>query len=180
MSRNPGCSTLRADVASAREIEGHGEHRRQGTKAAVQRVSCWMGLGPAPARRLAAHSHRGRASARPESLRGHGRRDPYSPEIKGHDYGSPFWRRSVVKSKAEQRRRPGSQEVSRRGAKVPHDRRSRAGRAKPPPYANATPVERLAAAVRLMAYQSALLERPGPLPRSEWPGEKFKCGDDHG
>jgi hypothetical protein len=54
------------------------------------------------------------------------------------------------------------------------------GVAKSPPYANATPMERLAAAVRLMGYHDALLERPSPLPRSEWPGETFKCGDGRG
>lgn len=54
------------------------------------------------------------------------------------------------------------------------------GLAKPPPYANATPMERLAAAVQLMGYHNALLERPSPLPRSEWPGETFKCGDGRG
>jgi hypothetical protein len=54
------------------------------------------------------------------------------------------------------------------------------GVAKSPPYAKATPMERLAAAVRLMGYHNALLNRSQALPRSEWPGEIFKCGDGRG
>lgn len=51
------------------------------------------------------------------------------------------------------------------------------GEPKAPPYADASPEERLEAAVRLMNYHVAL--RGGVevvRPRSEWPGETFKCG----
>lgn len=50
------------------------------------------------------------------------------------------------------------------------------GQPKPPPYANSTPEERLAAAVRLIEHHQALRGRGAALPRSKWPGEKFSCG----
>jgi hypothetical protein len=49
-----------------------------------------------------------------------------------------------------------------------------------PAYADCTPEERLAAAVRLINYQQALRGRPTPLPRAEWPGEKFVIGTKRG
>jgi len=54
------------------------------------------------------------------------------------------------------------------------------GERKPSPYADSTPDERLAAAVRLIEHHQALRgARPMP-PRSEWPGETFVCGEQLG
>ena len=51
------------------------------------------------------------------------------------------------------------------------------GQPKPAPYADSTPEERIAAAVRLIEHHQAL--RGGgstPPPRAEWPGETFVTG----
>jgi hypothetical protein len=45
------------------------------------------------------------------------------------------------------------------------------GQRKPSPYADSTPDERLAAAVRLIDYHQALRGGYSVLPRAEWPGE---------
>jgi hypothetical protein len=45
------------------------------------------------------------------------------------------------------------------------------GQPKPPPYASATPEERLAAAVRLIEHHVALRGGVAKTPRSQWPGE---------
>lgn len=50
------------------------------------------------------------------------------------------------------------------------------GQRKPPPYADSTPDERLAAAVRLIEYQQAIRGGYAAVPRSEWPGETFVFG----
>jgi hypothetical protein len=42
-----------------------------------------------------------------------------------------------------------------------------------PTYADSTPQERLAAAVRLIGYHQSLRGPTVRLPRAEWPGEKF-------
>jgi hypothetical protein len=52
------------------------------------------------------------------------------------------------------------------------------GKPKPSPYADSTPEERLAAAVRLIEHQQALRGSLPKLPRSEWPGETFIIGDE--
>lgn len=49
------------------------------------------------------------------------------------------------------------------------------GQRKPPPYANSSPAERIAAAVRLMEYHQAIRGTGPRIPRSEWPGETFSC-----
>jgi hypothetical protein len=54
------------------------------------------------------------------------------------------------------------------------------GQPKPPPYANSSPEERLAAAVRLIAFHEALRGPRAALPRAEWPGETFVIGDGRG
>jgi hypothetical protein len=54
------------------------------------------------------------------------------------------------------------------------------GQRKPSPYAESTPEERLAAAVRLIEYHQALRGGYSTLPRSEWPGETFKAGRQRG
>jgi hypothetical protein len=51
------------------------------------------------------------------------------------------------------------------------------GEPKPSPYANSTPLERLAAAVRLIEHHQALRGAQPPPPRSEWPGETFIIGE---
>jgi len=48
------------------------------------------------------------------------------------------------------------------------------GEPKPPPYADATPEERLAAAVRLIEHHQAIRGGFTRIPRSEWPGETFR------
>jgi hypothetical protein len=47
------------------------------------------------------------------------------------------------------------------------------GAPKPSPYASYSPVERLAAATRLIEYHQALRGAPSAVPRSAWPGETF-------
>ncbi|MBK7579714.1 MAG: hypothetical protein IPI67_05835 [Myxococcales bacterium] len=54
------------------------------------------------------------------------------------------------------------------------------GQRKPPPYADSTPEERLAAAVRLIDYHQALRGGYSTLPRSQWPGETFVAGGELG
>lgn len=54
------------------------------------------------------------------------------------------------------------------------------GQRKPSPYADSTPEERLAAAVRLIEYHQALRGGFSALPRSEWPGETFVVGEELG
>jgi hypothetical protein len=54
------------------------------------------------------------------------------------------------------------------------------GQRKPSPYADSTPEERLAAAVRLIEHHQALRGGYSPLPRSEWPGETFVAGGELG
>jgi len=49
------------------------------------------------------------------------------------------------------------------------------GQRKPSPYANSSPEERIAAAVRLMGYHQALRGAGPRVPRSEWSGETFRC-----
>jgi hypothetical protein len=51
----------------------------------------------------------------------------------------------------------------------------RLGQKKGSPYADSTPDERLAAAVRLIDYHQALRGGYSALPRSAWPGETFFC-----
>jgi hypothetical protein len=51
------------------------------------------------------------------------------------------------------------------------------GQRKPSPYANSTPEERLAAAVRLIEYHQALRGGYSALPRSQWPGEAIVAGE---
>jgi hypothetical protein len=48
------------------------------------------------------------------------------------------------------------------------------GTRKPSPYADSTLEERIAAAVRLIWYRQALRGGFSTLPRSQWPGEKFR------
>jgi hypothetical protein len=50
------------------------------------------------------------------------------------------------------------------------------GQPKLSPYADSTPEERLAAAVRLMEHHWALRGGYPTRPRSEWPGETFVAG----
>ncbi len=50
------------------------------------------------------------------------------------------------------------------------------GRLKPSPYADSTPEERLAAAVRLIEHHQALRGGYSTAPRSEWPGETYVAG----
>jgi hypothetical protein len=50
------------------------------------------------------------------------------------------------------------------------------GQPKGSPYADATPLERIAAAVRLIDHHQALRGGYSTLPRSEWPGEIFHRG----
>ena len=54
------------------------------------------------------------------------------------------------------------------------------GRRKTSPYANSSPEERLAAAVRLIEYHEQLRGRRATIPRSQWPGETFKAKDELG
>lgn len=54
------------------------------------------------------------------------------------------------------------------------------GERKPSPYANSTPEERLAAAVRLIEHHQALRGAHRTLPRSAWPGETFVIGAELG
>jgi hypothetical protein len=48
------------------------------------------------------------------------------------------------------------------------------GQPKGSPYADVTPEERLAAAVRLIEHHQALRGGYSTLPRSAWPGETFR------
>ena len=50
------------------------------------------------------------------------------------------------------------------------------GQRKPSPYAESTPEERLAAAVRLIEHHQALRGGYSTLPRSDWPGEMVVAG----
>lgn len=50
------------------------------------------------------------------------------------------------------------------------------GQPKPSPYANSTPEERIAAAVRLIEHHQALRGVRPAVPRCEWPGETFVVG----
>jgi len=52
------------------------------------------------------------------------------------------------------------------------------GTPKSPPYANSTPDERLAAAVRLIQHHEQLRGPRCALERSKWPGEAFVIGSD--
>jgi hypothetical protein len=54
------------------------------------------------------------------------------------------------------------------------------GQRKPSPYADSTPEERLAAAVRLIEHHQALRGGYATLPRSAWPGEAFVAGEELG
>jgi hypothetical protein len=54
------------------------------------------------------------------------------------------------------------------------------GERKPSPYADSTPDERLAAAVRLIEHHQALRGGYSTLPCSEWPGETFVAGEELG
>jgi hypothetical protein len=54
------------------------------------------------------------------------------------------------------------------------------GQRKPCPYADSTPEERLAAAVRLIDHHQALRGGYRTLPRSAWPGQTFVTGEEHG
>jgi hypothetical protein len=53
------------------------------------------------------------------------------------------------------------------------------GQPKPPPYADSTPEERLAAAVRLIDHHQALRGGYCAIPRSAWPGHTFVSGEEH-
>jgi len=48
------------------------------------------------------------------------------------------------------------------------------GQPKGSPYADSSPEERLAAAVRLIEHHRALRGAFSTLPRSEWPGETYR------
>jgi len=54
------------------------------------------------------------------------------------------------------------------------------GQPKPSPYADSTPDERLAAALRLIEHHQELRGGFTTLPRSAWPGETFVTGAEHG
>jgi hypothetical protein len=54
------------------------------------------------------------------------------------------------------------------------------GQPKRAAYAESTPDERLAAAVRLMEHHQALRGGRSALPRSAWPGETFRAGEELG
>jgi hypothetical protein len=54
------------------------------------------------------------------------------------------------------------------------------GTPKPPPYANSSADERLAAATQLIEYHQALRGRGLTPPRSEWPGETFVISAERG
>ncbi|HET9956978.1 MAG TPA: hypothetical protein VFQ61_20920 [Polyangiaceae bacterium] len=51
------------------------------------------------------------------------------------------------------------------------------GERKLPPYADSTPEERLAAAVRLIEHHQALRGGFSKVPRDAWPGETFVIGE---
>jgi hypothetical protein len=51
---------------------------------------------------------------------------------------------------------------------------------KPSPYEFSTPEERLAAAVRLIEYHQALRGGFSNIPRSAWPGEVVRAGEELG
>jgi hypothetical protein len=50
---------------------------------------------------------------------------------------------------------------------------SAVGQPKAPPYAKCSPVERLAAATRLIAYHQAIRGDGAKVARADWPGETF-------
>lgn len=54
------------------------------------------------------------------------------------------------------------------------------GQRKPSPYADSTPEERLAAAVRLIEHHQALRGGHSTLPRSAWPGETVAADEELG
>jgi len=54
------------------------------------------------------------------------------------------------------------------------------GQPKPSPYANSTPDERLAAAVRLIEHHQALRGGDSKRPRSAWPGQAVVAGEELG
>ncbi|MEI9938096.1 MAG: hypothetical protein WDO69_12825 [Pseudomonadota bacterium] len=54
------------------------------------------------------------------------------------------------------------------------------GQRKPSPYADSTPDERLAAAVRLIEYHQALRGGRSALPRAAWPGEAIRASVERG
>jgi len=54
------------------------------------------------------------------------------------------------------------------------------GQRKPSPYADSTPDERLAAAVRLIEYHQALRGGYSMLPRAAWPGEAVIASENLG
>ena len=54
------------------------------------------------------------------------------------------------------------------------------GQRKPSPYADSTPDERLAAAVRLIEYHQALRGGYSVIPRAAWPGEAVTASDNLG
>ena len=49
------------------------------------------------------------------------------------------------------------------------------GQRKGSPYGDSTPEQRVAAAVRLIEHHQALRGGYSTLPRSEWPGEVYRC-----
>ncbi len=51
------------------------------------------------------------------------------------------------------------------------------GERKPSPYAESTPEDRLAAAVRLIEHHQSLRGGFSTVPRSAWPGETFLAGE---
>ena len=51
------------------------------------------------------------------------------------------------------------------------------GEREAPPYADSTPEERLAAAVRLIQHHQALRGDVPAVPRDAWPGEIFVTGE---
>ena len=54
------------------------------------------------------------------------------------------------------------------------------GQPKPSPYADSTPEERLAAAVRLIEHHQALRGQRSTVPRSKWPGAISLAGGELG
>jgi hypothetical protein len=54
------------------------------------------------------------------------------------------------------------------------------GQPKPSSYADSTPDERLAAAVRLIEHHQALRGKHSTIPRSEWPGAISLAGGELG
>lgn len=54
------------------------------------------------------------------------------------------------------------------------------GQPEPSSYAESTPEERLAAAVRLIEYHESLRGPRPALPRADWPGTTFVSGEERG